>query len=354
MKLDQVIYKLNYDQEDELSKTRIPIGTKCSHITVIEYLGNEVRRKKAPNGGFCSVKEHWYLCKCDCGNQELLAFTERTLKSAKKGDFTLSCGCMTEKHNEFLRDPNNSYVKKYKYNARNSDVGQHLWHMRGRCYNPNDISYPNYGGRGIGICDEWNNQIDGLNNFGDWMYNVAGYTDDMKGKVSINRINNDKDYSPENCHLSYTKEQNNNTSYNNNIDWYGQIYTMSEFSKRFEVSKYSLRTKYAERKHSLQEIVFRKSELKNGYDRKEFLNEFPTNQYPVRPFLYMPISNVQYADIDIRDPRIYYEHPNQEQTMENLALQARLKAKEEGHPVKPFEYTNTDEFMGYNQYLKRL
>jgi hypothetical protein len=72
--------------------------------------------------------------------------------------------------------------------------------MRGRCNNPRHPDYANYGGRGIKICERWNN--------------FANFADDMglkpSPKLSIDRINNDGDYEPSNCRWATQKQQINN------------------------------------------------------------------------------------------------------------------------------------------------
>lgn len=78
--------------------------------------------------------------------------------------------------------------------------------MKQRCYNPNNKYYYRYGGRGITICDEWRN------NFLEF-YNWA-ISSGWKKELSIERKNNNKDYSPDNCYWATPKEQSRNTSRN--------------------------------------------------------------------------------------------------------------------------------------------
>lgn len=81
--------------------------------------------------------------------------------------------------------------------------------MRRRCFSKTDKDYPGYGGRGITVCDRWNNPngdsyIEGFINF----VNDMGYK--KSSKLQIDRIDNSKGYSPENCRWVTSKENNNN------------------------------------------------------------------------------------------------------------------------------------------------
>jgi hypothetical protein len=83
----------------------------------------------------------------------------------------------------------------------------HVWAgMRSRCYNKKFPQYKDYGGRGIAVCDEWNS----FENFMNWAY-ANGYDKNAKrGECTIDRIDNDKGYSPDNCRWITQSEQTKN------------------------------------------------------------------------------------------------------------------------------------------------
>ena len=140
-----------------------------------------------------------WLCKCDCGNETIVRHSG--LRSGK----TQSCGCL---HREIV----GNLHKTHGLSQGNKRLYKIWKEMRSRCSNPKNASYPKYGGKGIKVCKEWNERFVP---FYEWSI-ANGYREDIaesgRNRLSIDRINNDGDYSPENCRWVTDDIQANNKS----------------------------------------------------------------------------------------------------------------------------------------------
>jgi hypothetical protein len=110
----------------------------------------------------------------------------------------------------------------------------HIWFdMRRRCHQPQNKRYSRYGGRGIRVCEEWDKDFQP---FYDWAM-ANGYSD----ALTIDRIDRDGDYCPENCRWADIITQANNRSNNHYIEYQGQTKTLMEWSKILNMSYTTLR-----------------------------------------------------------------------------------------------------------------
>jgi len=173
----------------------IESGQRYGRLVTIKMIGKNKNRQNI------------WLCKCDCGNP-CVTISTRLLRGK-----TRSCGCLKVEGNN--KRHGDCYSRAYRIYEQ----------MKGRCYRKTSQRYKDYGGRGIEICPEWLGK-DGFKNFMEWSMN-NGYSDDL----SIDRIDNDKGYSPDNCRWTNRKTQGRNTRRNHLITIDGETKTLVEWSE---------------------------------------------------------------------------------------------------------------------------
>ena len=186
----------------------INIGDKIGMWEVIDYAEPVIYNGK---------KHRRWLCKCKCG-------TVREVKelSLKQGKST-ACGCTRR-----MAMVEGAKKKLTTHNLSQSRLYAIYRHMRNRCYNTNDIRYLHYGGRGIKVCDLWLNSFE---EFAKWAFD-NGYSDEL----SIDRIDVNKDYCPENCKWSTRTEQANNKTSNRKYTYNNETHTISEWATIYNIN----------------------------------------------------------------------------------------------------------------------
>lgn len=204
------------------------IGKRFGKLTVIGK--NEERAK---NG---TIK---YICQCDCGNTSIIRGDH--LRSGE----TLSCGCLIKKYG----------ITKYTKEGQ-STLNQRLYaiydKIKQRCYNKNNRAFKYYGSRGIKIYQPW---LDDFMIFYNWAVN-NGYSDNL----TIDRINVNGNYEPDNCRWATYEEQNNNTRRNVHITYNGKTQSVSQWSRDLNIPMNRIYYRY-HKGWSDKECLFGKEKL---------------------------------------------------------------------------------------------
>lgn len=159
-------------------------------------------------------------CLCDCGAHSIVSGV-----SLRVGHSS-SCGCF---HKDVIGAINRTHNKSHQKWRTNPVYA--VWHsMRQRCFNPNNPSYHNYGGRGISVCERWDS------------YEV--FELDMGPRpqnTSLDRIDNNDGYYPENCRWATRAEQNSNKRDSTSVQYRGKTYTLMQLSNLLEMQFNTLR-----------------------------------------------------------------------------------------------------------------
>lgn len=150
------------------------IGQRYGRLTVLQRAETINKRTR-------------WLCRCDCGQE--VTVEAYNLKTGH----TQSCGCLQKEA---------ASLASTTHGMRHTRLYRIWVCMRNRCYQKSYHAYKHYGGRGISVCDTW---LHDFQAFHDWAIE-NGYNDNL----SIDRIDNNKGYAPDNCRWATQEEQNKN------------------------------------------------------------------------------------------------------------------------------------------------
>lgn len=188
-------------------------GKRFGEWLVIDYVPKNKGMKKV-------------ICQCSCSK-----IFERYLKHLKSGA-SQSCGHNSLK--EVGKKVGKSNLKYSNINLSNTRLYNAWNNMKSRCNNEKNLRYEDYGGRGIKICQEWLEETQGFINFYNWAIN-NGYREDL----TIDRIDNNGNYEPNNCRWVTAKIQANNRRKDKNsryLTYKGITKTAKEWCNEYNIN----------------------------------------------------------------------------------------------------------------------
>lgn len=191
------------------------LGQRFARLVVIEQSASE------------NDKTRW-LCRCDCGN-----VLTTTVSHLRRGN-TKSCGCLRREQ---------SRLSLLKHGRSHTQIYGVWQAMRARCFDLDDQKYPDYGGRGITVCDRWRK-------------NFEPFLADMGERplgLTLHRIDNNGNYEPGNCCWATPKTQANNTRRNRRMAFGGATLTLTEWAQRLGITPGSLHSRLS--KWSLEKAL---------------------------------------------------------------------------------------------------
>jgi len=185
-------------------------GLKFGRLTVVERADND------KHGYAC------WCCRCDCGNEVTVIGND-----LKRGHST-SCGCL--KKEKLIK-------RSTTHGMKHTKIFNKWIKIKSRCLNPNCKDYPNYGGRGIEICERW---LD-FQNFYDDVSQLEHFGEE---NYTLDRIDNNGNYEPCNVRFADRKTQGRNKRNNHLVEYEGVKMTLAEAAERSGINRSTLWARY--------------------------------------------------------------------------------------------------------------
>lgn len=201
---------LRLDKSMELRCGADLTGEKFGNWLVLKFAGRNER------------SHNYWLCQCGCGSAPRIFAVGRLT-----GGRSRSCGCLKHK---WPRGPHPNKT----HGMRNTKT-YHVWQsMRTRCYNSRCHQWPHYGGRGIQVCERWKTSFE----------NFLVDMGEAPSGMSLDRINNNDNYSPENCKWSTWHQQSRNKSTNRLLTHNGITMCLRDWSKKYNLPYCTLHKRF--------------------------------------------------------------------------------------------------------------
>lgn len=205
-------------------KLEIKPGEKFGKWTIIEEIAPKIISNKP---------RRMFRCQCECGN------TGEVQLSCLRNGHSTSCGCEQKKRASETQTKHGLAEKHPLYCT---------WkNMKKRCNNPNASEYESYGDRGISVCSEW---LKDFKSFYDWSINNG-----WSRELTIDRIDTNGNYCPENCRWSTVEIQMNNMTKNHYVEYNGETFTLSTLAKHLNIPYNIVRYRLSNCKWNVEQLI---------------------------------------------------------------------------------------------------
>lgn len=181
-------------------------GQRFGRLVAVERVGKSAQRQSL------------WRCLCDCGNETVVP-TDKLANGNTK-----SCGCHRA---DFARALPHDQRLNHGHSTRRFGKSPEyfVWQgMKDRCYRPKSISFPRYGGRGISVCDRWRNSFESF---------LADMGARPSADHSLDRIDNNGNYEPDNCRWALAAEQSANSKAIRLVTVRGETLSIADARRKF-------------------------------------------------------------------------------------------------------------------------